>query len=129
MLQNKVKAQKLAEDVKKGITSATLADVTFAPEEYSEYLEMAYKKETFEKPTNLIGLTKSIPDAEMEQLMLEHTEIHDNDLEVLAENRANAARNWLIENGGVASDRIFVISHEAKVDDQKAGSRVEFSLK
>ncbi|MBY0474328.1 MAG: DUF748 domain-containing protein [Nitrosomonas sp.] len=129
MLQNKVKAQKLAEDVKKGVTSSTLVDVTLAPEEYSEYLEMAYKKETFEKPTNLIGLTKSIPDAEMEQLMLEHTVIHDNDLEVLAENRANAARNWLIENGEVASDRIFVVSHEAEVDDQKAGSRVEFSLK
>lgn len=129
ILQNKVKAQKLAEDIKKGVASTTLADVILAPEEYSEYLEMAYKKETFEKPTNLIGLTKSIPDAEMEQLMLEHTEIHDNDLEVLAENRANAARNWLIENGEVSSDRIFVISHEAEVDDQKAGSRVEFSLK
>lgn len=129
MLQNKVKAQKLAEDVKKGVTGDAITEMTLTPEEYSKYLEMAYKKETFEKPTNIIGFTKSIPDAEMEQLMLEHTEIHDNDLEVLAENRANAARDWLIENGGVASDRIFVVSHEAEVDDQKAGSRVEFSLK
>lgn len=129
MLQNKVKAQKLAEDVKKGIATETISDMSLTPEEYSEYLEMAYKKEDFEKPTNIIGFTKSLPDAEMEQLMLEHTVIHDNDLEVLAENRANAARDWLIKNGGVASERIFVISHEAEVDDQKAGSRAEFSLK
>ncbi|MER2513061.1 MAG: DUF748 domain-containing protein [Nitrosomonas ureae] len=130
MLQNKVKAQKLAEDVKKGITGGTLTDITLDPEEYSKYLEMAYKKEDFEKPKNIIGLTKSLPDAEMEQLMLEHTVIHDNDLEVLAENRANAARNWLIENGGIASERIFVVSaHETKADEQKAGNRVEFSLK
>ncbi|SEG12656.1 DUF748 domain-containing protein [Nitrosomonas ureae] len=130
MLQNKVKAQKLAGDVKKGITSGTLTDITLDPEEYSKYLEMAYKKEDFEKPKNIIGLTKSLPDAEMEQLMLEHTVIHDNDLEVLAENRANAARNWLIENGGIPSERIFVVStHETKADEQKAGNRVEFSLK
>lgn len=62
--------------------------------------------------------------------MLEHTVIHDNDLEVLAENRANAARSWLIENGGIASERIFVVSsHETKIDEQKSGNRVEFSLK
>lgn len=130
MLQNKVKSQKLAEDIKKGITNDTLTDITLDPEEYSKYLEIAYKKEDFEKPKNIIGLTKGLPDAEMEQLMLEHTEIHDNDLKVLAENRANAARNWLIENGRIANERIFVVStHETKIDKQKAGNRVEFSLK
>lgn len=130
LLQNKVKAQKLAEDAGQGIASGAIADVTLTPEEYSKYLKMAYKKETFEKPTNVIGLAKSLPDAEMEQLMLTHTVINDNDLQVLAENRAVAARNWLVENGEIASERIFVVgAHETGESDEKKGSRAEFSLK
>ncbi len=96
MLQRKVKAQKIAEETKKGIASGTLANITLTPKEYSKYLEIAYKKESFEKPKNAVGLTKSIPDAEMEQLMLTHTAITDSDLQALAENRATAARNWLV---------------------------------
>ncbi|MDP3280773.1 MAG: DUF748 domain-containing protein, partial [Nitrosomonas sp.] len=91
-LQNKVKAQKLADDAKKGIASGAITDMTLTPEEYSKYLEIAYKKETFEKPKNAIGLAKSLPNAEMEQLILAHTVITDDDLELLAENRASAAR-------------------------------------
>lgn len=130
MLQNKVKAQKLAEDAGQGIASGAIADVSLTPEEYSKYLKMAYKKETFEKPKNVIGLAKGLPDAEMEQLMLAHAVINDNDLQVLAENRAVAARNWLVENGEIASERIFVMgAHETGESDEKKGSRAEFLLK
>ena len=130
MLQSKVKAQKIAEDTKKGIASGTLANITLTPKEYSKYLEMAYKKESFEKPKNAVGLTKSIPDAEMEQLMLTHAAITDGDLQALAENRATAARNWLVENGGISGERIFVIGvHESEGSGKKIGSKAEFSLK
>lgn len=130
MLQNKVKAQKLADDAKKGIASGAITDMTLTPEEYSKYLEVAYKKETFDKPKNAIGLAKSLPNAEMEQLILSHTVITDNDLQALAENRANAARNWLVEKGEISSERIFVVGIlEAEESDQKKGSWAEFSLK
>jgi len=130
MLQNKVKAQKLAEDAKKGIANGAIADMTLTPEEYSKYLEIVYKKETFDKPKNAIGLAKSLPNAEMEQLMLTHTVITDNDLQALAENRASAARNWLVEKGEISSERIFVVGiHETEESDQKKGSWAEFSLK
>lgn len=130
MLQNKVKAQKLAEDAKKGIASGAIADMTLTPEEYSKYLEIAYKKEIFDKPKNAIGLAKSLPAAEMEQLILAHTVITDDDLQLLAENRASAARNWLVEKGEISSERIFVVGiDETEDSDQKKGSWAEFSLK
>ncbi len=130
MLQNKVKAQKLAEQTKKGIASGAITEVILAPEEYSKYLEIAYKKESFDKPKNAIGLTKSLPDAEMEQLMLANTQINDNDLAELAERRAIAARNWLIENGQIPDERIFVVGgHESEDGEQEKGSRAEFLLK
>jgi len=130
MLQNKVKAQKISEDTKKGIASGTLANITLTPKEYSKYLEIAYKKEPFEKPKNAVGMVKSIPDSEMEQLMLTHTVITDGDLQALAENRATAARNWLVENGGISGERIFVVgAHESEDSGKKIGSKAEFSLK
>lgn len=130
ILQNTIKAYKLADDAKKGVAGGAIAQLTLTPEDYDKYLEIAYKKENFEKPKNAIGLAKSLPSAEMEQLMLAHITVNDNDLQVLAENRAIAARDWLIENGGISSDRIFVIgSHEDTGSEQHPGSRVEFILK
>lgn len=130
MLQNKVKEQKLAVDAKKGITSGTITDIALTPEEYSKYLEIAYKKETFEKPKNAIGLAKSLPNTEMEQLILAHTVITDNDLQALAENRASTARNWLVEKGEISNERIFIVdNYKADDSDQKKGSWAEFSLK
>lgn len=130
MLQTKVKAQKLAEDTKKGIASGAITDIKLTPQEYNKYLEIAYKKESFDKPKNAIGLAKSLPSAEMEQLILTHLAVTDSDLQALAENRATAARNWLVENGGISSERIFVVGiHETGESAQKKGSKAEFSLK
>lgn len=130
MLQNKVKAQKLAEDTKKGIASGAITDIKLTPQEYNKYLEIVYKKESFDKPKNAIGLAKSLPSAEMEQLILNHLTVTDSDLQALAENRATAARNWLVENGGISSERIFVVGiQETGESAQKKGSKAEFSLK
>lgn len=130
LLQDKVKAQKLASQTEKGVASGVLSDIQLTSEEYSKYLTAAYKKEKFEKPKNVIGLTKSLPDAEMEHLILEHIQVNENDLAALAEQRAMSAHNWLIENGGVQDERIFIVS--ASPDDkleEKKGGRVEFMLK
>jgi len=130
LLQDKVKAQKLAVQTEKGVTSGALGDIKLTPEEYSKYLAVAYKKEKFEKPKNVVGLTKSLPDAEMEHLMLQHIQITENELATLAEQRAISAHNWLIENGGVQDERIFIVSasQNDKVEEKKGG-RVEFMLK
>ena len=66
----------------------------------------------------------------MEQLILAHLAITDSDLQDLAENRAAAARNWLVENGEISGERIFVVGvHESEDSGKKIGSKAEFSLK
>ncbi|MBL8497263.1 DUF748 domain-containing protein [Nitrosomonas sp. JL21] len=130
ILQDKVKAQKLAEQTKKGIASGAIEDLKLTPEEYQKYLEAVYKKESFEKPKNAIGLTKSLPVPEMERLILEHLQINESDLAGLAERRATAARNWLVETGKIPDERIFIVgSHESEESEQKTGNRAEFLLK
>lgn len=61
----------------------------------------------------------------MEILMLAHIEINENDLAELAEQRASAAQNWIINQGGIANDRVFIV----KEDVEEPGSQVRFSLK
>lgn len=132
ILQRKVKALKLADDTEKNIASEPLDEVTLTDEQYHKYLEIAYKKESFEKPKNMLGLTRKLPVTEMEQLMLAHIEITENDLQALAERRAIMTNNWLIEQGEIASDRIFIIGkHETRENENsgKPGSRVDFILK
>ena len=131
ILERKVKTEKLKTATKKGQAVGSLDDIELTPEKYSKYLELAYEEEEFEKPTNMIGLTKSLPDEEMEQLMLTHIEVNENDLAELAEQRASAAQNWLINQGGVASDRVFIVrdSSDEKIDSKKPGNQARFSLK
>lgn len=131
LLERRVKAQKLSEKVKKGETVDSLRDVELSPEEYTRYLTIAYKEAKFEKPKNIIGLTKSLPVPEMEQLMLANIDAGDNEMRQLADRRARVARDWLIERGGVAGDRVFVLAPkiEVEADGEKSGSRAEFSLR
>lgn len=131
VLERRVRAQKLAEGAKRGEAGGSLRDIQVTPEEYPKYLERAYKDEKFPKPKNLIGLTKSLPVPEMEQLMLANIPAGGNEMTDLANRRAQAARNWLIEQGGIPAERVFVLAPkvETEADGKKVGSRVEFSLK
>lgn len=131
VLDRKVKAQKLAEIVKRGEAAGALGEVAMSNDEYPKYLELAYKEDKFPKPKNLIGLNKSLPVAEMEQLMLTHIEAGTEEMKELAQRRAQAAHAWIVGKGGIASERVFVLAPkvEPEADGKKLGSRVEFSLK
>ncbi len=110
ILERTVKAQKLSESVKKGETVASLDDVELKPDEYEKYLTVIYKDSKFAKPKNMIGLSKSLPVPEMEQLMLANIDAGDSEMRELAELRAEAARDWLVGQGGVPSERVFVLA-------------------
>lgn len=131
ILERKVKAQKLSENVKKGEASGSLEDIELKPAEYEKYLTRAYKDEKFAKPKNVVGLTKSLPVPEMEQLMLANINAGDSEMRDLAGRRAVAAQVWLVEQGGVPAERMFILEPkvEAEAGSKKSGSRVEFSLR
>ena len=129
-LERRVKSQKLADMAKQGKSGGSISEVTLTAAEYPKYLEQAYKVEKFDKPRNLIGMTKSQPVAEMERLMLDHLPAGDDELRALAERRARAAHEALMAKG-VPGDRVFVVQPrvDATAADKKPGGRADFSMR
>jgi uncharacterized protein involved in outer membrane biogenesis len=126
--ERKLKAQKLSEMAKTGAPAVPLNEVKIEPNEYSKYLAMAYKKETFPKPRNFLGLPKDLPPAEMENLMLTHIEVTEDDLRQLALERAQAAKDYLLKSAKIEPGRISLNTAPTVLTEEKH-SRVDFSIK
>ncbi|PKN34417.1 MAG: hypothetical protein CVU61_07855 [Deltaproteobacteria bacterium HGW-Deltaproteobacteria-19] len=132
LFQRKIKVQKLNETLKKGAAAVPVDDVKIEPGERDRYLKMAYSAEKFPKPRNIIGMAKSLPPAEMEKLMLTNIEVRDEDLRLLASQRALRVRDVLLKSGDVTPDRVFIVEPKSLTPQKKEklkNSRVDFRLK
>lgn len=132
LFERKIKAEKLKELIKKGEQAVPVDDVSIGQEEYGKYLKMAYRNDKFPKPRNLIGMLKDLPPEEMEKLMLTHLEIKDDDLRVLASQRAAQVKDYILKSGKVEPERIFLVDSRTIQQEKGAGkkaSRVEFTIK
>jgi hypothetical protein len=107
-------------------TGAVRPRIEFSDEEYQTYLTRVYKAAKFPKPRNMIGLLKALPVEEMEKLILANTVATDEDVRQLARRRAENVQVWLIEQGRIAPERLFLVPPKA---DAAAGARVDFSLR
>jgi Domain of Unknown Function (DUF748) len=120
-LDRQVRAAKLkAGD---GTAEISVDQVALEAGEYEKYLAVAYLAS---------GLPKDTPAAEMEQLMLASVQVSDGELRLLADARAQAAKDWLVETGKIAAERIFIAAPKADAagtQDQGKASRVDFSLR
>ncbi len=124
-----VRQQKLKDVVGQGESVDTSA-VQVAPGEYAKYLAQAYKAADFRKPRNLIGMQKTLPEADMKQALAAHAPADDASLRELAQQRAQAVRQYL--DGKVDAGRMFIVAPklDAKgIDDKGATTRVDFGLK
>jgi outer membrane protein OmpA-like peptidoglycan-associated protein len=69
----------------------------------------------------------------MEKLMLTNAQVSDDDLTALGNQRAQAAKEWLVDKGQVPADRIFIVASKSGPGGSEAAkaklSRVDFSLK
>jgi hypothetical protein len=104
--------------------------IKVADADYDKYLTKVYKSADFKKPTNFIGMTKSIPDADMKAALLQNAPVDDASLRDLAQRRAQAVQEYF--DGKIDSKRIFVVAPKLSADDVKdkgAGSRVDLGLK
>jgi len=131
-LLGKVEALKVKDMAKKGESLADDGRVTVSPGEYPALLTRVYKDEKFPKPRNMVGLTKDLPVAEMEKLILANTKVSDEDVRLLGQQRAQAVKAWLLDKGQVPAERVFVLStHEGDDGKQPKAkvSRVDFSLR
>ncbi len=135
MLERRVKAQKFNELQGKGSDIAGIDQVKIEPTEYANYLSKAYKQEKIpNKPRNAIGFAKDLPVAEMEKLMLAHFQVNKDDLRELVNHRAMEAKEYLINEGKVEPERIFIVTPQVTQSGQEKEaaqgklSRVNFSL-
>ena len=100
-----------------------------SPDRYDKYLKKAYRHAKFDKPRNLIGLTKSQPPDVMRKALEAHVPADADALRHLAERRADAVRGWL--RGKIDDKRLFVQAPrlDAKgIDDTGKTTRVDFGL-
>ncbi|HZD40106.1 MAG TPA: hypothetical protein VE131_05245, partial [Terriglobales bacterium] len=133
-LERKVKEQKMKDLRRQGTAPKSIDEVRLEKDEYPRYLKAAYGEESFPKPRNIIGLAKDLPVAEMEKLMLQHTEVTNDDLSRLAHERAQAAKDYLLTPGQVSAGRLSIVSSNpggpgVKDHPGAKASRVDFSLK
>jgi uncharacterized protein involved in outer membrane biogenesis len=110
-------------------SGASAPAITVAPDEYSKYLAQAYKSADFKKPRNLIGVTKTVPDADMKAALAANAPVDEAALRKLAQRRATAVQQYF--DGRVDSKRIFIVSAKMSADgikDKGAPTRVDFGL-
>jgi hypothetical protein len=110
LFDRKLKAQKALDLVKDGKPAAAVDDVVVAPEEFAEYLQRAYEAETFAKPKNMLGFAKTLPPPEAEALIRQNIVVGDAELGVLALERATAVRDYLLQTGRIAAERLFLVN-------------------
>jgi uncharacterized protein involved in outer membrane biogenesis len=130
--EKQLKAQKYEDVVKKDSPNISVDQITIEPEEYEEYLWEAYKESDFKKEKNFIGLTKKLEVPEMEQLLREHINIDEDDLRLLAVQRAQRVKDYILESDKVESERIFLIEPQSLAPERKEGlrdSRVDLRLR
>jgi len=110
--------------------SVDTSEVKVDEKEYDKYLTKAYKAADFKKPRDMIGLTKTLPDADMKQALEDHAPINDASLRDLAQQRAQAVQQYF--QGKIDPSRVFVVAPklDAKgITDKGATTRVDFGLK
>jgi outer membrane protein OmpA-like peptidoglycan-associated protein len=127
-----IKTQKLKKMKKKEAAVVSVDSVMIEPEEYEKYLKMAYRAGKFKKPKNILGITKNIPAPEMEALILENIQVTDDDLRSLANERAQVVKNYILGQGEIEPERLFLIEPQTltpeKIENLK-DSRVDLSFK
>jgi hypothetical protein len=131
-LEQQVKAAKVKETVKTGAAASAIDDVVIAPQEYEKFLKLAFAASTVPKPKLASGATKELKVEEIEQLMMADTQVGESELRQLANDRAQKAKDWLVEKGGITGERMFVVAPRLDAEGVKAGekaSRVDLSLK
>jgi hypothetical protein len=85
----------------------------------SALLKTLYKQTRLpDKPRNLVGMAKDLPDAEMEEMLRKNVPVNDEAMRQEALARAIAVRDALIAKG-ISSDRVFLAApnlHTAGTD-------------
>jgi len=129
-LGHKVKAEKVKETVAAGSDADAAVKVSDA--EYPKYLRLAYRADDKTmKPKNALGMLRDVPNAEMERRMLDAMTPTQDDLRLLARQRAQVVREQILHERNIETERVFLIEPKTIPPiqrDKVSNSRVDFRL-
>ncbi|WP_157288307.1 DUF748 domain-containing protein [Uliginosibacterium gangwonense] len=133
-LAERMRAVKAERMVKAGESVADVDAVSIDAAEYPKLLAEVYASEKVaDKPRNALGLAKSLPTEEMEKLLLHHFAKQAPDLQSLAAQRARAASDWLVTEGQIGAERLFLLGDDEALEKgethQAPAPRALFSLR
>lgn len=132
-LDGKLRTLKAEQMVRRGEAVGQVDALRVDAAEYPALLKALYETEKVEaRPRNAVGLLKSLPVDEMEKILLSSFGVSASDLQGLASLRAQAVRARLLDQGGVAPERVFLLGGAKATelqDGKPAQARVDFFLK
>ena len=130
---NKIKYQKYIRLAKKGNDVTEAEEINIEPEEYEKYLKKAFKANN---KANEIDVKISSKDenylSKMETSIKNTIKITEADLRLLAKERMQSVKAYILESGKVEAKRLFLIETgvlNSETKDKLEGSRVELRLK
>jgi hypothetical protein len=133
LLENRLKAEKLQKMMKSGKSAVPLEEIVLGEEERTVILEKLFTASGIAVPVDDSGKPVELTPEIMEKLLRTHTEVTENDFRKLANARGFNAKDYLLENGKVERERIFIVEPRAGTNAQKPEKadkgQVVFSLK
>ena len=103
-------------------------EIRITHKEYPTYLWRAYKEAPMDKPENVLGLTKKLPQEELEKRLRATVSVSGEDLQQLAEDRAGRVLESLQEEGAVSPERLFRQNPELGSDQEGIFTRAKIRI-
>jgi hypothetical protein len=113
-LQQIVRAEKRRQAIVAGASPS--AEVTVSDAEYPQLLKQVYQRADIVKPKNVVGLTKDLPTADMESLLLTSIQVADDAMAQLALRRGVVVRDYLASRD-LPTRRLFLGAPKTNADE------------
>ncbi|MCD4719305.1 MAG: hypothetical protein K8S13_05515 [Desulfobacula sp.] len=125
-----IKASKLKDMMASGSDAATLEEVVIETKDMEHYIDIVYTQAQFPKPRDEAGVEKELDIGEKKKLLITNINIGEDDLRLLAMNRSENIKAYLLSTGKVENQRIFLLeASENDGSNNERTSKVKFSLK
>jgi hypothetical protein len=124
-LRQFVRAEKRRQAIAGGADAS--AAITVSDEEYPALLKEVYRRADIVKPKNVVGLTKDLPPAEMEQMLLANMVVADDAMQQLAVRRGVVVRDYLATKD-VAIGRLFLGAPKVASEESSWTPRADLKL-
>lgn len=128
--EEQLKSVKLKSMISKGQKAVPAAQIELSQPEREKIVKKVYSDAEFPKPRDERGKVKKLSPTEMEKLLFTAIAISPDDLRLLAHQRAQAAKQYLVNQGKIEVDRLFIVEPKIEISDTEADlqSRVKFNF-